>query len=235
MLHHLFLRIGLSVCFFLFTLISLYAQKSRTGNWWMYFGNNPISKNWNWWNEIQYRNYNIAGDLEQLMLRTGIGYNLSENNNNLLLGYGYIRGGNYGNNTDKIYTNEHRLFQQFITRQKFGRTSLQHRYRLEERFPENDFKLRFRYFLGLNIGLNRKEITTNTIYASVYNELFIHANSAPAFDRNRVYAALGFAFQKNLKLELGYMTQVQEQKQRGQLQVALFNTLPLYRQQVVMD
>ncbi|HVZ26552.1 MAG TPA: DUF2490 domain-containing protein [Sediminibacterium sp.] len=235
MLHHLLLRIVVSLCFFLFPFISLIAQKSRTGNWWMYFGNNPISKKWNWWNEIQYRNYNISGDLEQLMLRTGIGYNLSDNNNNLLVGYGYIRGGNYGNGAEKVYSNEHRLFQQFITRQQFGRTGLQHRYRLEERFTENDFKLRFRYFLGLNIGLSRKVIRANTVYLSAYNEIFIHANSRPAFDRNRIYTALGYAFQKNLKLEIGYMTQVQEQKQRGQLQVALFNTLPLYPQNAVLD
>lgn len=50
-----------------------YAQSSKTGNWFMYFGNNAISKKLNWWNEVQYRNYNFAGDLEQLMLRTGIG------------------------------------------------------------------------------------------------------------------------------------------------------------------
>ena len=62
------------------------AQESETGNWMMYFGNQKLSDRWNWHNEIQYRNYNFAGDLEQLLFRTGIGYNLSANNNNLLLG-----------------------------------------------------------------------------------------------------------------------------------------------------
>ena len=35
------------------------------------------------------RDARIIGDLEQLVLRTGIGYNLTENNNNVLLGFAY--------------------------------------------------------------------------------------------------------------------------------------------------
>lgn len=78
-----------------FTLVSLgsisaWAQKSDLGAWYMYFGNNKISKKLNWHNEIQYRNFDAVGDLEQLLIRTGIGYDLTENNNNVLLGYGFI-------------------------------------------------------------------------------------------------------------------------------------------------
>jgi hypothetical protein len=67
---------------------------------------------------------------------------------------------------------EHRIFQQFITKQKFGRFNLQHRYRLEERFLEDDFRMRFRYMLGLNIPITQKEMLPKTLYASVYNEIF---------------------------------------------------------------
>ena len=63
------------------------AQSTDIGNWFLYFGNQKINNRWNWHNEVQYRNYNFAGDLEQLLLRTGIGYNLTENNNNVLLGF----------------------------------------------------------------------------------------------------------------------------------------------------
>src|SRR5687768_17302345 len=85
---------------FLFSVLFLFfgiatAQKTSTGNWFIYFGSQSFAKKWNWHNEVQYRNYNFAGDLQQLMLRTGIGYNLTEKNNNVLLGYGYIRSENY--------------------------------------------------------------------------------------------------------------------------------------------
>jgi hypothetical protein len=202
------------------------AQKSDIGNWFLYFGNQKINEKWNWHNEIQYRNYNFVGDTNQLLLRTGIGYNLTENNNNLLLGYGYINTQNYIPNSDeKAHVNEHRIFQQFITKQKFGRIFLQHRYRIEERFIESDFKMRFRYLVGVNIPLNKKEMDKNAFYLSAYNELFIN-KSNPLFDRNRLYGAMGYVINKSIKFEVGFMAQTVEQSNRNQFQIALFNSLP---------
>ena len=217
--------------FLLFLLIpvSMHAQESAVGNWMMYFGNQKLSDRWNWHNEIQYRNYNFAGDLEQLLFRTGIGYNLSANNNNLLLGYAYIHGEPYVAGTDeKTNVNEHRIFQQFISRQQFGRFYLQHRYRIEERFIEDDFKMRFRYFLGLNVPINKKEMVSKAIYLSLYNEIFIQPKS-PVFDRDRVYGAIGYVFSSNLKVEAGMMAQLLENSDRAQFQIALFNTFPLMK------
>jgi len=203
-----------------------FSQKSEVGNWFIYFGNQKINPKWNWHNEVQYRNYNFIGDTNQLLLRTGIGYNLTEDNNNFLLGYGFINTQKYiPNSGEKIDSNEHRIYQQFITKQKLGKVLIHHRYRIEERFLKNDFQLRFRYFLGLNIPINKKVMEKNTIYLSVYNELFINAES-PLFDRNRLYGALGFVFNKNLKIETGFMTQTHEKSNRNQFQIAFFNNLP---------
>ncbi|OCA68044.1 hypothetical protein BBH99_15180 [Chryseobacterium contaminans] len=212
-----------------FTVLSLgsvltWAQKNDLGAWYMYFGNNKISKKLNWHNEIQYRNFDAIGDLEQLLIRTGIGYDLTENNNNVLLGYGFILSQPYVNG-DKKENIEHRIFQQYITKQKFGRFNLQHRYRLEERFLEDDFRMRFRYMLGLNIPITQKEMLPKTLYASVYNEIFLHFNS-PVFDRNRVYGALGYVINKNMRIEAGYMNQIQENRNRGQIQIGFYNNIP---------
>lgn len=212
-----------------FTLMSLgsvftMAQKSDLGAWYMYFGNNKISKKLNLHNEIQYRNFDAVGDLEQLLIRTGIGYDLTENNNNVLLGYGFILSQPYVKG-DKKENIEHRIFQQFITKQKFGRFNLQHRYRLEERFLEDDFRMRFRYMLGFNIPITQKEMLPKTLYASVYNEIFLHFNS-PVFDRNRVYGALGYVINKNMRVEAGYMNQIQENRNRGQIQIGFYNNIP---------
>ena len=209
------------------TLFStVYGQKSDVGNWFIYFGNQSINKKFNWWNEVQYRNYNFAGDLQQLLLRTGVGYNLTENNNNILLGYAYILSQNYVANTDdKITTNEHRIYQQFITKQNFGRFFIQHRYRVEERFLEDDFKMRFRYFLSLNIPITKKTMAENAIYLSAYNEIFIN-KKAPTFDRDRIYGGLGYVINKDFKIEVGFMSQVLEKTNRNQFQIILFNNLP---------
>ncbi len=212
-----------------FTVLGLgsiltFAQKNDLGAWYMYFGNNKISKKLNWHNEIQYRNFDAVGDLEQLLIRTGIGYDLTENNNNVLLGYGFILSQPYVNG-EKKENIEHRIFQQYITKQKFGRFYLQHRYRLEERFLQDDFRMRFRYMLGVNIPITQKELLPKTLYASVYNEIFLHFDS-PVFDRNRVYGALGYVINKNMRIEAGYMNQIQENRNRGQIQIGFYNNIP---------
>jgi len=216
------INIKLAALAFLFMLpIFVGAQDSNFGNWMIYFGNKKFNSKWNLHHEVQYRNYNAIGDLEQLLLRTGLGYNLSENNN-ILLGYGYILSENYSANTDdKIKVNEHRIYQQFITKQKFKGIALQHRYRFEQRIVEDDFKLRFRYFLGVNIALSQKE--TAKFYLSAYNEIFLNTKTS-IFDRNRLYGGLGYKINDGLRVELGYMNQFFETTSRDQLNIITFFT-----------
>jgi hypothetical protein len=214
-------RIYLLLLLFFIPKVSL-SQDSNLGNWLIYIGNKKLDSKWNIHNEVQYRNYNAVGDLEQLLLRTGLGYNLTENNNNILIGYGYILSENYiGDSDDKVSINEHRIFQQFTTKQSLWKVKLSHRYRFEQRFVESDFKMRFRYFLGLNIPLQHKEDGKNPLYISAYNEIFLNTESS-VFDRNRVYGGLGYKFSENLKLELGYMNQFFENSGRDQINIIAF-------------
>lgn len=207
---------------FLISFSLSFAQDSNLGNWMMYFGNKKINSKWNWHHEVQYRNYNAAGDLEQLLLRTGIGYNLSEQNNNFLVGYGYIHGENYiANSDDKQEIDEHRIYQQFITKQKAGIVGIQNRFRFEQRFVEDDFKLRFRYFLGLNIPLTNVSLEDNTWYLSIYNELFLRTKN-DLFDRDRLYGGIGYKLTSSLRLELGYMNQFFQNGGRDQLNLMAF-------------
>ena len=202
-----------------------HAQKSDVGNWFVYFGNQKINNKWNLWNEVQYRNYNFAGDLQQLLLRTGIGYNLTENNNNVLLGYAFINSQRYlPNDEEKIGTNEHRIYQQFITRQNFGKFFLQHRYRVEQRFLPDNFQSRFRYFLSVNIPVNKQTMADKALYVSAYNEIFLNAQNAN-FDRNRLYGGLGYVINKSFRIEGGFMAQTLENTNRNQFQIILFNNL----------
>ncbi|MBP93003.1 MAG: hypothetical protein CMC55_02665 [Flavobacteriaceae bacterium] len=198
----------------------LKAQDSNFGNWLIYIGNKKINSKWNIHNELQYRNYNAIGDLEQLLLRTGLGYSFNEGKSNVLLGYGYILSENYlSNSEDKISINEHRIFQQFISKQDISFVKLLHRYRFEQRFVESDFKMRFRYFLGINIPLNK----SNTYFVSAYNEIFLNLES-PVFDRNRAYLGLGYKISDAIKLEAGYMNQFFESYNRDQFNIMTFVT-----------
>ena len=201
-----------------FSLISfgVQSQESGPGNWLIYIGSKQLNSKWNFHHEVQYRNYNAIGDLEQLLLRTGLGYNIGKKSN-LLLGYGYINSENYtGNDEEKFTVEEHRIFQQLITKQNLGKVALQHRYRFEQRFVESDFKTRFRYVLSMNIPLKNPKY-----YLSAYNEIFLNGSSS-VFDRNRIYGGLGYKFSKGIKMELGYMNQVFETASRDQINIITF-------------
>ena len=211
-----------SICFFNLS----FSQNSEVGNWFIYFGNQKINQNWNLHSEIQYRNYDFIGDKNQILVRTGIGYNLTENNNNILIGYGFINSHKYIANSDqKQESNEHRIFQQFITKQNFGRFYFLNRYRMEERFLTDDFQIRLRYFLGINIPLSKRKLEKNSIYLSTYNEIFVNTKNT-LFDRNRIYAGLGYVINKNFKVETAIMAQSTNQINRNQFQIAIFNNLP---------
>jgi hypothetical protein len=201
------------------------AQSSDFGNWLIYIGNKKVNSKWNIHNEVQYRNYDAIGDLEQLLLRTGLGYNLSENNHNLLLGYGYILSQNYIADTqNKMDVNEHRIFQQFTSKQNVGIVSLSHRYRFEQRFVESDFKMRFRYFLAFKVPIIKTETSPSKLYLSAYNEVFLNTES-DVFDRNRVYGGLGFQLNNNVRIEAGYMSQLFENSSRDQFNLITFVNL----------
>lgn len=205
--------------------LGVFGQDSSLGNWLMYLGNKKINDTWNWHHEIQYRNYDAIGDLEQLLIRTGVGRNLSEKNNNLLVGYAYIHSQNYvAPSDDKTNVDEHRIFQQFITRQHFGRVFLQHRYRFEQRFVEDDFSVRFRYFLAVNIPINHNLMLDKTFYLSSYNEIFLTTGDQ-VFDRNRLYGGLGYRVNERIRFEAGYMNQFLMQKNRDQLNLIVFVNL----------
>ena len=210
----------LSACYF-----SAKAQTNKIGNWFIYFGNQKINKRFNFHNEIQYRNYNFIGDINQLLIRSGIGYTL-DNKDNILLGYGYIQ--SYTNETvvsKKKRTIENRIYQQYLTKHSIDKYIFVHRLRFEERFLNNSLQFRFRYFLSLNMPLNKEKMEKNTIYISSYNEIFLKPTNE-FFDRNRIYGGLGFAINKDVKIETGYMIQTLKDKNQQQFQIILFNNSP---------
>ena len=206
--------------------IAAIGQSNNVGTWFVYFGNQKINDKWNIQSDFQYRDYRFLGQRNQFLARAGLGYNLKPQNHNLLLGYDYIDTDSYDefdlNTSTKI---ENRIYQQYLYKNKVGSSSLTHRFRLEERFFPSEFGLRARYFISVQKPLGSKNITKGITYLSAYNELFVDIKD-PKFDRNRLYAGLGFGINESIRVETGYMIQAQKNITRGQLQLILVNNLP---------
>ena len=195
----------------------------------MYFYNTTFKKSpWVIQGDLQYRNWNLGGDLEQLLVRSGITYQPENKQIKFTLGYGSITSGVIGSSDET--SGEHRIYQEALYPVKFGiRIYTNHRFRYEQRFVENqDIRTRYRYNLFINVPLNKKTLEKKAIYLALYNEIFINGqrdtgnnNSVEIFDRNRAYAALGYVIKNGLRVQLGVMNQTTDSQSKNQLQLSL--------------
>ena len=203
-----------------------HAQKdiaTQSNAWLMYFGNHRISDRWGLHTEYQWRRADGFEHWQQSLLRLGADY-YAKNGVQYTAGYGWIRSFRYGDQPIAHSNNEHRIWQQIITKSKVGRVDVQHRYRLEQRFIENwvkdadgvytqdgfYFRQRVRYRLLLTVPLSKKEMADNTLFFAAYDEAFLGFGRGIAknvLDQNRLYAALGWRFNAACNIQLGYLNQ----------------------------
>ena len=203
-------------------------DEDELGAWYMYFFTTTFKESsWGVQGDIQYRNWNLGGDLEQLLLRGGLTFKPKNADIKFTLGYGNVTTGAFG--SDNSTKAESRIYQEALFPVQFGgRIYTNHRFRYEQRFVENqDFRTRYRYNLFLNIPLNRVEIDEKTVYLAFYNELFINAqrdigngDSVEFFDRNRFYGAIGYMIKKGMKIQAGIMNQTTDAWSKNQLQLS---------------
>ncbi|MBE9489846.1 MAG: DUF2490 domain-containing protein [Bacteroidetes bacterium] len=201
-----------------------YSQENKVGNWLMYFGTNRVSDNFSIHTEIQFRNHTIIpNNTEQLLFRAGLNYHFSEKAF-VTTGYAYIPSYLYESEQNSPEVEEHRIWQQFILTNKLGRVKFEHRYRIEQRWVNQDYKNRFRYRLMIFVPLNKPIIEKGTLFLGVYDEIFINTEET-FFDRNRLYAALGYQINKDINLQGGMMHQQVNNTGKWHIQFALiFNT-----------
>ena len=202
-------RIIIIVFFFIssFSSFSLLSQDNPDlGAWYMYFGGVEFENSqFGIHAEAQYRNHNIIGDLEQLLLRSGLTYKPADSKVKLTLGYGHITTGDFGSSSET--TTESRIYQEALFPVQIAKgVYTKHRFRYEQRFVDGqDFRTRYRYNLFLNIPLNTRVLEEKTMYLALYNELFINGQrqigkgkKVEIFDRNRLYVALGYWLKKDI-------------------------------------
>ncbi|WP_415374338.1 DUF2490 domain-containing protein [Patiriisocius sp. Uisw_017] len=177
--------------------------QDKLGSWRMFFGNVRLSERISISPEIQYRTYEVGSNFNQLLVRNGFNWHITDKAA-VTLGYAYI-------STDVTFEEpsgeenitEHRLYGQFIIRNSLWKFKSVHRYRFEQRFIDsptngNATQYRARYLLRLTYPI------TETWYVSAYNEIFINLQE-PIFGQNRLYGAVGYKWSKDLRSEIGYL------------------------------
>lgn len=212
--------------FFAITIILLLsefgaAQSSDFFLWASYFGNYQVKSKWLVQSDIQYRLNQFANQNSQLLLRAGLGYNIKNNNHNLLVGFAYVVTRLEQEETNTI---EKRIYQQYVYRKKYKQFYTSHRVRMEERFFYSEFGLRSRYSFSFQRPLNNKQLKRQTIYAVASNEVFIDILNQK-FDRNRLYGGIGYGLTGAIRLETGFLIQTFKNITRGQLQLTIHNNL----------
>ena len=204
-------------------------DESQTGAWYMYFYNKQFKDSqWGIQGDFQYRDWAGLGDMEQLLLRSGLTFRPKEANVLFTLGYANITSGVPGEINDT--SGENRIYQEALIPQKLGsRYLFTHRFRYEQRFVENqNFRTRYRYMLFFNVPLNKTELEKDAVYLALYNELFINGQTdigdgrtTELFDRNRTYMGLGYVLSAKVRIQLGWMNQKTVNWGKGQLQFSL--------------
>ena len=211
---------------------------AQLGAWYMYFytarfgGGDGEAGPWGVQGDLQLRQWNVAGDLEQLLLRSGLTYTPADVDATFTLGYGNITTGAFGGDRDAT-TGEHRVYQEALLPHRLAeRVLLTHRFRYEQRFVEaQDFRTRFRYNLFVNVPLNGTGLGRDVYYVAFYNELFVNGERdigdgrrVRFFDRNRTYLALGYGLSPKLRLQAGWMRQTTVDWAKNQLQLSAHHT-----------
>jgi hypothetical protein len=193
--------------------------------WYNFFGTFKLAEKWSLHTEYQWRRADYIDNWQQSLIRTGINYHLNPRVT-FRVGYGLIETFAYGdipiNALERNFT-EHRIYEMVNLGHKEGIFDFSHRFMLEQRFvgrysnanvtKEDEFPLtnRLRYMIRMQLPIKGKEISDKTPYFAMYDEIFIGFGKnvkANVFDQNRVSLLLGYKFNKTLKIEGGYLSQI---------------------------
>lgn len=172
-------------------------------------------RHWGGYAEVQTRANGLGRQFFYTELKGGVSYDLAKNFTLMVAGGRYSTA-DYRDLGDGPLNIEKRLWQQLTLTHLAARLKMEHRYRVEQRWftfrddvvPAGLFRYRnrLRYRFNAFLPLNHPTITEKTAFLSVYDEVFFNPRG-PFFERNRVYAGLGYQFNQHLTMQAGWLNQ----------------------------
>jgi hypothetical protein len=204
-------------------------DEDKIGAWYIYaFNYDAKESRWGAQGDIQYRNWDTIGDLEQLLIRGGLTYRPESLPGKYTLGYANITSGTFGSSSRTL--REDRVYQEALFPHRLGeRVYVRHRLRYEQRWVDyQDFRTRIRYGLIVDIPFNKTTLEKGAWYLSLYNEIFLNGEHdigldkrVDTYDRNRFYAAIGYSLSDSTKFQFGLMHQHSKNVEKSQWQLSL--------------
>lgn len=208
----MFIREIFMLTFVVFGLIG-HAQTTiddQLHGWVVYQGNHKLNEQWDLHTEYQWRRADGFADWQQSLARVGLDYKLNPNCT-VTGGYAWVVSYPYGSQPIANRTNENRVWQQVILKQPIGNLQVQHRYRLEQRWIDTQFKQRIRYRAQCIIPLQKNYLENGKgLFMNVNDEVFLGFGKdigKNILDQNRFIVALGYKFNPNFNFQMGYLNQ----------------------------
>lgn len=157
----------------------------------------------------QYRSFDLVYDTRLFLVSAYVDYEIA-NEVKPAAGFMFLVLDSYKSDNTKKERYEKRPFQQVTLGGNIGRTSVSHRFRVEERFISNpdEFIVRLRYLISLRIPFNRKG-EKEKLYGILKNELRMNVVKEDPFDSNRLTAGLGIKVGKNSAIEVAFINQLE--------------------------
>jgi hypothetical protein len=158
-----------------------------------------------WWMEVQPRSRESGQEMDQLLIRPGVGYTLTDHST-VWIGYAHVT--NYPAVGDEIH--ENRMWEQYMWSGPTPLGAFTSRTRLEQRWQENgnDTGGRFRQFFKFNWPFSFHPAASFV----AWDEMFVHLNTTDwgarqGFDQNRGFAGIGYRWTPVILTEVGYLNQ----------------------------
>lgn len=157
----------------------------------------------------QYRSFDLVYDTRLFLISAYVDYEVA-NEVKPAAGFMFLVLDSYKSDNSKKERYEKRPFQQVTLGGNIGRTSVSHRFRVEERFISNpdEFIVRLRYLISLRIPFNRAG-EKEKLYGILKNELRMNVVREDPFDSNRLTAGLGIKVGKNSAIEVAFINQLE--------------------------
>jgi hypothetical protein len=181
-------------------------------SWYMLFGNHRLTDQVGLHTEYQFRRTGLGADWQQSLLRVGLDWH-RDDQQVMTGGYGWIRSFPYGEQPISETFDEHRIWQQLVTKSVTGQFKWMHRYRLEQRLMQfssgSRWQHRARYFMQVKWPVpNHPEWAV-----TAYEEAFIGLRTLDSpvsnlLQQNRMSVALNRKWEGGTSVQVGYLRQV---------------------------